>query len=530
MNNITTIFAIALADFFERIRRTNFYILIAFTLLLGYFFVPPKEASYLTLDLGGTRGIYNSAWIGSMTAVLSNIAISLIGFYAVKNSVERDELTKTGQLIASSPISNFQYTLGKTTSNFMLLLFLTFFLMIAAAVMQQIRGEDHSLQLWPLLSPFLFLTVPLLASVSALAILFEMVGFLKGVTGNVVYFFLWIGSMLISHFTTPSLPIDPLALTIPLSSMNVSGTGTGSIGIIEVTGLPKTFLWNGIDWSVGMIAARVAWLLPAILLVLCGSLLFQRFDQNRVRHTAKRKKQKLPSLSEREAVKNEQPSPIRTTVTLTPLLSYGNGFRFVQLLCYELKILYKGMPLYWYAIQLALIFCCLILSSDIALRWFVPLSMIWSMPIWAKMGSQAKIHKVTEIIHSSSRFPVSHTVLVWGCGIIVSLFATSGMLLSSAFSLNWYTLFSLLASACFISGLAIILGTYIGNSRPFEIIFLLVWYLGPINQLSYFDFIGSTPKANELGIPFWFALFADMLLLLHLLKLKGTQKRRSLFQ
>lgn len=45
------------------------------------------------------------------------VMLSLPAFYLVKNAIERDEQTRVGQIIATTPLSKSLYTLGKAFSN-----------------------------------------------------------------------------------------------------------------------------------------------------------------------------------------------------------------------------------------------------------------------------------------------------------------------------------------------------------------------------------------------------------------------------
>jgi hypothetical protein len=42
------------------------------------------------------RGILNSAWLGSLMALVGGTFLSLVGFYIVKNSILRDQDTRVG--------------------------------------------------------------------------------------------------------------------------------------------------------------------------------------------------------------------------------------------------------------------------------------------------------------------------------------------------------------------------------------------------------------------------------------------------
>src|SRR5262249_46953150 len=93
MSGLLLLGRLARADFLERIRRHSFLVTLGFTVFSGYMFLPPNHSTYATLNLSGHRGIYNSAWVGSLVAMLSVTFLALAGFYLVKNAVEHDRRT-----------------------------------------------------------------------------------------------------------------------------------------------------------------------------------------------------------------------------------------------------------------------------------------------------------------------------------------------------------------------------------------------------------------------------------------------------
>jgi ABC-type transport system involved in multi-copper enzyme maturation permease subunit len=167
------VWAIARADFLERVRRYSFLLTLAFALYLGYLATTGK----LMLRVGNMRGILNSAWIGGLLSLIASTFISLAGFYFVKNTIERDRETGVGQIIAATPVSKFTYVLGKMVSNFTVLGLMVVSLAASGIVMQLVRGEDRHIELWKLLAPFLLLALPAMAVVAALAVLFEAIPF-----------------------------------------------------------------------------------------------------------------------------------------------------------------------------------------------------------------------------------------------------------------------------------------------------------------------------------------------------------------
>src|SRR6185437_5491676 len=94
------------ADFLERVRRTSFLLALGFSLFLAY----AVYTGQVTLVLEDYRGVANSAWLGSVIALVASVWVSLVGFYIVKNAVERDRQTRVGQILAATPLSKAFYT------------------------------------------------------------------------------------------------------------------------------------------------------------------------------------------------------------------------------------------------------------------------------------------------------------------------------------------------------------------------------------------------------------------------------------
>ena len=116
--------AIARADFLERVRRYSFLLTLLFATFLGY----AAATGRIMIQLGGHRGVYTSAWVGALVALVTTCWVSLVGFYIVKGGIDRDRQTGVGQVLAATPLSKPTYTLGKFLSNFAVLGSLVFVL------------------------------------------------------------------------------------------------------------------------------------------------------------------------------------------------------------------------------------------------------------------------------------------------------------------------------------------------------------------------------------------------------------------
>jgi hypothetical protein len=68
---------------------------------------------------------------------------------------------------------------------------------------------------------------------------------------------------------------------------------------------------------------------------------------------------------------------------------------------------------------------------------------------------------------------------------------------------------NLLVGVLTIVSLALACGVLTQSSRPFEIVFTIIWYLGPLQGLVYLDFIGahSTERNETSFVPFLLSAF-----------------------
>ena len=70
------------------------------------------------------------------------------------------------------------------------------------------------------------------------------------------------------------------------------------------------------------------------------------------------------------------------------------------------------------------------------------------------------------------------------------------------------------AGAVFVPALALCLGAWSGSTRPFEALYVVLWYIGPVNGVPFLDFMGVSGQAVEVGASGWFTLSAAALALL----------------
>ena len=477
------------------------------TLYAAYVFLPPNHAPYATLQFGGHRGIYNSAWVGSQVSLLTSIFLSMVGFYLVKNAIGGDRRSRVGPIIAATPVSKLGYVLGKTLSNLAILLSIVGLLTVAAGVMQWIRAEDPRIAPLALITPFLFVTVPVMAVVAAVAVLFETVPGLRGGAGNVAYFFLWTfglaqsslrGSSIdllgISHFTPSMIAACKQAFPdydVAAKPMSMGLTFKSS-GQWDLT----TFRWDGLDWTPSMAAARMAWLGVAFAICLVSSWIFDRFDADEI---VVKPRRRWFIGSRRNAGRGLSPVA-QEALRLTPLqepLDLG----LVSMVAAELKLMLRGIPLFGLAVAAGLVVASLFSPPVAVARGILPA--LWIMPlfIWSSLGNREAVHGVEDLVRSTPS-PVTRPLLAqWMAGVLVALAVTSGGLVRFAIASDGGGILGLLAAAAFVPALAVTLGAWSRSPKLFEVIYLLLWYAGPLNRAPGLDFTGA--ESSPLAASTW---------------------------
>src|SRR5208283_4882953 len=210
-------------------------------------------------------------------------------------------------------------------------------------VMQLIQGEDRQIHLWALLSPFFFLALPAMAVVSALAVTFETIPFLRAGLGNVLYFFLWI-AMLSVPIATGNYSADLGGISIVQQSTRVAAHSPqgGTSFALNAGSFDKPvgiFQWDGVTWTVGILFTRLLVLGFALLLTVLASVFFNRFEAA----PALRGSKALPSpVSYPDFANCQTPSPTPVRLTLSPLVNSAPRGRFLTILSAELKLMLKG--------------------------------------------------------------------------------------------------------------------------------------------------------------------------------------------
>jgi hypothetical protein len=503
LKSLRVLYHLARADFLQRARSYSFLITLGITLYVGYFYIPPNHSSYATMTIGNNRGLYNSAYLGSLMALLISPFLSLAGFYLVKNAIDRDIQTGVGQILATTTLSKPLYTVGKTISNFAVLAVMVAVMGVAAVVMQFVRGEDLTLHLGQLVTPLIFISLPVMLVVAALAILFEAIPWLRGGFGNVVYFFLWISAL--------SAPIARLDKGVHGSYNDLFGTGalvpsitaaceaafpgsnkTGLNLGINVKDSGKfwdltTFRWEGLAWTRQVIVSRLWWLGVGLGLALLAAVFFRRFDPARERSRQTIKVAKLPSPP--EVIEDRVVPDAVQTATLHPLTTPPR-FSFLFMVFAELRLALHGVSLWWYLVAAGLFAAGLFTPVPVS-RALLIAAWIWPLLIWSAMGTREMRLRTDQLVFSTAHPFRRQLPACWLAGVIIAALTGAGTGLRLLLAGEQLGLLAWTVGALFIPTMALALGVWSGSSKLFEVLYLFLWYLGPANHVGHIDFMGA---------------------------------------
>ena len=474
-------------------------------LYVAYVFVPPNHSSYATMSISGHRGLYNSAYLGSLMALLISPWLSLAGFYLVKNALGRDIQTGVGQILATTTLTKPLYTVGKAISNFAVMAIMVGVMGIVAAMMQIVRQEDPNIQVFQIFAPLIFISLPVVAVVGSVAILFEAIPWLRGGLGNVVYFFVWIGALSTrlgggDPLRSPTNDLFGMGVIVPSLATACEAAFPGStvgktsfnLGINfksagEYWDL-TTFRWEGLSWTREIILGRLFWIVVSLCLALLAAVFFRRFDpaKERSKRSRKRSKEALPpSLAE------EQGGGAQVHSGKLHPLTKPRRFSFVFMVWAELRLALHGITLWWYLVAAGLLAACLFTPLSVS-RGFLVAAWIWPLLIWSKMGTRERLFRTDQLIFSTAHPLRRQLPACWLAGVIIAVITGGGAGLRLLLAGDQLGLLAWTAGALFIPTMALALGVWSGSSKLFEVLYLFLWYLGPANRLGAIDFMGVT--------------------------------------
>jgi hypothetical protein len=292
----------------------------------------------------------------------------------------------------------------------------------------------------------------------------------------------------------------------------------------QVYGSINTFVWDGIEWSTPVILGRLLWIGVALGIAFLASSLFDRFDP--VNLTIHVREEEMFSRFESDSQFAQPPSVVSQSISLSKTVSHGSRIGvFLYIIENEFHLMLKGRRWWWYMVAMGLILAASFLTINESRQILLPFAFVWPLLIWSQLGNREIQNRTDQLVFSAA-FPLRRQLMAsWTAGFILSLIAGSGVMIRLILAGEFNYILSFIVAAAFIPALALALGVWSEGSKSFEVVYLLLWTLGPMNQmmaalgfpmvaeqLATFDYLGSSDAAINSGMPLYYAVFTILLL------------------
>lgn len=522
---------LVLADVRDRTRRPGYLVSLLIMLWLGQHMLPPVGAAYRTFSMDDFyRPSYNAAWVGTVTAMLTGVWFLFIGFYLVKGSVERDRRTGVGQVLAATRMSSLAYLFARTLGNFTVFATQAAMVAVAALIQQQLLGEDRRVDLAATLLPFLTITAPLALFSAASAVLFDCIRWLRGGFGNFVWFFVlplvmaWSRvddprGTIFSDLTGSRVVVEDVRRVMiaahPDAASHPPSVSIGANFSKRFRDQPvTTFVWPGIRWTVATAASRLPWVLVSVLMVFAATLPFDRFDSALRPAAAGPRATWWPGRGPRAVSRPRAVSP--ATLTVAP-----HGFGMFGVVRAELALLMKGQSVWWYVGLLGFLIAELAAPLKAVREVVLPLASFWPALVWSALGHREQRYATGGVLFSCPQ-PVARLLpAAWLAGALVMLLAGAPAMLRLLFAGETPAVLGWLLAAAFVPALALACGVWTGSAKFFEVIYLFLWYVGPMHRVAEADYTGVTTAR---GTTLWL-IYIGVSLVLFVLAWSGRSRQ-----
>jgi len=483
MNSFLTIVK---SDYLQRTRSYAFLATLCASLAIAYTFVPEPNANYSTIRISDYIGYYNSAWFGYVTAIMTSVFLSLIGFYLINSGIKKDIETRVGQIVASTPVSNFKYLFSKVLSNFLLLLTIVGVVFIMSIILFLLYNDGFSFELFQFIKPYVLITIPTMFIISILAVLFEVVFGKYSVIQNVGFFFLFSSLMAISTTTEAQYSLDIFGSKIVINEFeetvrditNSDKSTSLNIGyVIGNTNNTKKFKFNGMDFPKSFIISRLGWMLLGIGIIFIISIFFHRFDRNE-RKSVKR----FVVVTERKKIVKE--------VIQSSLPKAQVNYSMFPLLKTEFLMLFRKGKKWMWIINLFGMALLAMLPIKISHQMVLPI--IWFLQVsrLSDLTTKETAHNVHYFTFTAFKPIARLFTSQLLAAIILMLLLASPLIIRLGVSLNFKGALALIFGGVLIVLLAALLGILSKGKKLFEVLFFMVTYTN-VNRIPFVDYFGG---------------------------------------
>ncbi len=461
--------------------------------------IPDPRGSVTSLSWKTPGGIvvapvYSSAYVGFAATTVVTILVTWFGFYLVAGAVRRDGERGVGVILAATPISRWQYLLGKFAAHTAYLL-LVAAMALGAGLVALIRFGSGGFAPARFFGLPLAVSVPALAVTASLAVLFDVTPGLRGRAGLVVWFFFFL-IVLIALPTTLAggdggIPgrfpvLDPAGLatqtwlvrqTIP------SGIAISTGLIVHDHPVPRV-AWPGISVSGWLLAVRAANLLLALVPLALAALIFDRFDPARAARRRRGQRRETPEAPAPEPPASEaSPSVAPESVALTGSLRPAAAGAVAA----EARMIWSLAG--WIRWPLAAAALAAAALPGPAVPAAIAAFFLLAIPAISETAAREDLAGTRGLVFSQPGVPAS-PILWKAASLAVFVLALAAPAIARAFVASPVRALELAMGALCVAFLAAGCGSLTAGGKLFSALFLLLWYAA-VNRIPGADFAGA---------------------------------------
>jgi hypothetical protein len=312
-----------------------------------------------------------------------------------------------------------------------------------------------------------------------------MVPWLRGGLGNIVYFFAWTGylvwsvqsevhpapwwrdmlggNLVMRQVWEALVRVDPRARPDSIE-----------VGAQFGPRAHHFFTFAGFHWSAVDVLERLLWFAVALGVVAAAALLFDRFAKP-AQSTVQRRGNALAARW--QAVAGRYTAPVIDALC---------GSDFSSIVLAEFRLLVRGLSFWWYIVAASL-WIVQLFAGGASQSLVIGIAWIWPMLQWSQLGTRETVYATEQLVYPTLH-PIRRQFLAqWFAGVLLALLTAGGSLAHWTVAGNLAGIEGVLAGAVFVPTLAIACGALSGTTRLFEILYLVLWYVGPMNRTT-FDF------------------------------------------
>jgi hypothetical protein len=121
----------------------------------------------------------------------------------------------------------------------------------------------------------------------------------------------------------------------------------------------------------------------------------------------------------------------------------------------------------------------------------MPLAWLWPLTIWSEMGNRERKNNTQQMVFASSRPVLRQLPAAWLAGILATALLVCAGAVINIVNGNLPGLAGWAGAVVFVPTLALALGVFSSGSRVFEVVYIIWWYIGPMQKSPGINFLSG---------------------------------------